>query len=174
MSATTIEQRTVAPARWTVDADETTVEFSVRTFWGLSTVHGRFDGFDGYYETGPDGPRIELTVDADSLDTGNRTRDEHLRSDDFFHVVEHPLMRFASTRVHDVGLAGGIVHVVGELEAAGAVVELEFPATVRAVDRRLEVEATTTVDQARFGMSGGLLGMIRRPATLHVKARLTR
>jgi len=31
---------------------------------------------------------------------------------------------------------------------------------------------TTTVDQLRFGMSSGLLGMIRRPATLHVKALL--
>jgi hypothetical protein len=49
---------------------------------------------------------------------------------------------------------------------------LEFPATVRRVADGLEVEATTTVDQSRLGMSSGKLGMIRRPATLHVKARL--
>ena len=36
----------------------------------------------------------------------------------------------------------------------------------------LEVEATTTVDPRRFGMSSGLLGMIRPRATLHVKALL--
>ena len=50
---------------------------------------------------------------------------------------------------------------------------LEFDATVQQVARGLEVEATTTVDQRRFGMSSGQLGMIRRPATLHVKALLT-
>lgn len=172
MSATTTtNQRTT---RYTVDADETTVEFSVKTFWGLSTIHGRFDVFDGYYEAGPYGASIEMTIDADSLDTGNRTRDEHLRSGDFFRAAEHPQVRFTSSRVHDVGLVDGTLHVVGELEAGGTAVELEFPATVRAVDDGLEIEATATVDQARLGMSSGVLGMIRRPATLHVKARVTR
>ena len=121
---------------------------------------------------GPDGTKIELTVDADSLDTGNATRDKHLRSADFFHIAAHPQVRFTSTRVHDAG--DGMLHVEGELEAAGKVVPLEFDATVRQVDDALELEATTTVDQRQLGMSSGRLGMIRPPATLHVKARLTR
>ena len=77
-------------------------------------------------------------------------------------------MRFTSTRVHHA--SDGILHVVGHLEAAGKVVPLEFDATVRQVDDALEVEATTTVDQRQLGMSSGRLGMIRPPATLHVKA----
>ena len=47
------EQRAVAPTRWTVDHDTTSVDFAVKTFWGLMTVHGRFDRFDGSYEVGP-------------------------------------------------------------------------------------------------------------------------
>jgi polyisoprenoid-binding protein YceI len=171
MTATAIEQRTAAPTRWTVDPDESSVEFAVRTFWGLMTVRGRFDRFDGSYEVGPDGASIELTIEADSLDTGNKTRDKHLRSTDFFHVAEHPRVRFTSTRVHDVG--DGYLHVVGRLEAAGKVVQLEFPATVQSVYDGSDVEATVTVDQSELGMSSGQLGMIRRPATLHVKARLS-
>jgi polyisoprenoid-binding protein YceI len=167
MSAVQIEQRT----RWNVDTAHTSVEFAVKTFWGLMTVHGRFDRFDGWYEVGPDGEKIELTIDADSLDTGNRTRDKHLRSPEFFHAAAHSQMRFTSTRVHHV--ADGILHVVGQLEIAGTAAQLEFPATLQTVDGELELEATTTVDQARFGMSSGQLGMIRRPATLHVKARLS-
>ena len=54
MTATAIEQRTT---RWTVDSDETSVEFAVKTFWGLTTVHGRFDRFGGSYEVGPAGRR---------------------------------------------------------------------------------------------------------------------
>jgi len=171
MTAVEIEQRTAASTRWTVDTDETSVEFAVKTFWGLMTVHGRFDRFGGSYEVGPDGTTIELSIDADSLDTGHATRDTHLRSSDFFHVVEHPQVRFTSTRVHPV--TGDIVHVVGRLEAAGHVVTLEFPATVRQLGDALEIEATTTIDQRQLGMSSGQLGMIRPPATLHVKARLS-
>ena len=81
-------------------------------------------------------------------------------------------MRFTSTRVRDE--RDGTLHVEGDLEAAGEVVPLEFDATVKQVDDVLEVEATTTVDQRQLGMSSGQLGMIRPPATLHVKARLSR
>jgi polyisoprenoid-binding protein YceI len=172
MTTTAIEQRTTAPTRWTIDPDQSFVEFAVKTFWGVSTVRGRFDRFDGSYEDGPDGMTIELTIDAESLDTGNKTRDKHLRSTDFFNVGEHSQVRFTSTRVRDVN--GEILHVVGRLEAAGNGVLLEFPATVRPVGDGLEIEATTTVDQSQLGMSSGQLGMIRRPATLHVKAHLSR
>ena len=79
-------------------------------------------------------------------------------------------MRFVSTRVHDVG--EGTLHVEGGLEAAGMVVPLEFDATIKQIDDALEVEATTTVDPRQLGMSSGRLGMIRSPATLHVKAHL--
>ena len=164
------EERAAAPTRWSVDRDETSVAFAVKTFWGLTTVRGRFDRFGGSYEVGPDGTKIELTIDADSLDTGNRTRDKHLRSTDFFGVAEHPQVRFTSTRVSDA--RDGTVHVEGDLEAAGKVVPLECDATVKQVDDVLEVEATTTVDQRQLGMSSGQPGMIRPPATVHVKARL--
>jgi polyisoprenoid-binding protein YceI len=170
MTTTLIEQRTT---HWTVDPEATSVEFAAKTFWGLMTVHGRFDRFDGSYEVGPGGTEIELTLDADSLDTGHATRDRHLRSTDFFHVVEHPQVRFTSTRVHPV--TDGILHVRGRLEAAGSVVQLEFPAAVHQPgDDTLEIEATTRIDQRQLGMTSGRLGMIRPPATLHVKARLRR
>ena len=164
------EARAVAPARWSADRDETSAAFAVKTFWGLGTVRGRFDRVGGSYEVGPDGTKIELTIDADSLDTGNRTRDKHLRSADFFGVAEHPQVRFTSTRVRDSG--DGTLHVEGGLEAAGKVVPLEFDATVQEVGHGLQIEATTTVDSRRFGMSSGQLGMIRPPVALHVSARL--
>jgi polyisoprenoid-binding protein YceI len=166
------EERAVAPTHWSIDRDETSVEFTVKTFWGLMTVHGCFDRFDGSYEVGPSGTTIELTVDADSIGTGNPKRDEHLRSTDFFDVGEHPQVRFRSTRVYAVG--GEMLQVVGNLEVAGIVEPLEFAVTLQPAGDGLAVEARTTVDQGRFGMSSGLLGMIRRPATLHVGAMLKR
>lgn len=167
MTTTAIEQAT---SHWTVDPENTLVEFAVKTFWGLATVRGRFDGFEGRYESGPDGAKIELAIDANSIDTGNGTRDKHLRSAAFFHVDEHPQVRFVSARVHEVGEQ--VLHVGGRLEAAGRSVWLEFPATKRPTADGLEIEAATTIDQQELGMSSGPLGMIRGPVTLHVAARL--
>ena len=50
MSTTTSKQRVAARTRWSVDPERATVDFAVKTFWGLATVRGRFDRFDGAYE----------------------------------------------------------------------------------------------------------------------------
>ena len=170
MTITTTKRMNDAPARWSVDPETTSVEFSVKTFWGMKTVHGRFDRFIGSYEMGSEGAAVELTIDADSLDTGNATRDKHLRSADFFNVSEHAQVRFTSAYVQNVG--SGVLHVVGRLEAAGRSVWLTFPAAVRPGRHGLEIEALTMVDRRELGLSGGMLGMIRWPVTLHVKATL--
>jgi polyisoprenoid-binding protein YceI len=170
MSSTALESRHTTIERWTVDRSQTTVEFEVEHFWGLHTVRGQFDRFDGSYTVGLDGPQIELVVDAASVDTGNAARDRHLQAHDFFGVAEFPLLRFSSTRV--LAAKTGRVHVSGTLFAAGRSVPVDFDASVRLIEGELEVEATTTIDQSRFGMSRGPLWNIRRPVKLHVKARL--
>jgi len=172
MTTTARERTTVAPLRWSLDSDGSSVGFTVKTMWGLIPVRGRFERFGGSYEVGRNGTTIELTIDADSIDTGNAKRDEHLRSPDFFDVDNHAQVRFRSTRVYAVG--DEMLHVVGNLEVAGLAEPLEFAATVQPAGDGIAVEATTTVDHRRFGMSSGLLGMIRRPVTLHVEALLKR
>jgi polyisoprenoid-binding protein YceI len=171
MSSTLIGTQT-AVEWWTVDPTRTTVEFEVEHFWGLHTVRGRFRRFDGVYFLGPAGPEIELTLEAGSVDTGNSVRDRHLQSADFFDVDEHPQVRFTSTQV--VGLGNGQVRVSGELDVAGTSVPLSFDASVRMIGADLELEATTTVDQRRFGLNQGPLRNIRPPTKLHVRGHLVR
>ena len=62
----------------------------------------------------------------------------------------------------------------GDLEAAGTRVPLAFDASVRMIGGELEIEAATTVDQGRFGMSQGPCRNVRPPARLFVKTRLVR
>jgi polyisoprenoid-binding protein YceI len=138
---------------------------------GLTTVVGRFSRFDGQYAVRDGGRSIELTIDADSLDTHDRRRDEHLRSADFFDVERHPYVRFDANDVTD--LEDGKLAVVGELEAAGMKVTFSFEATFSEVGDDLEIEATTIVDHRLLGMTWSPLGTLRAPATLHVQARLT-
>src|SRR6516164_3603105 len=83
---------------WRLDRRRSTVEFRARHFWGLGTVKGHFDDYDGRLDLGAD-PAVELTIDAASLQTGNRKRDEHLRSADFFDADHHPQVQFRSDAI---------------------------------------------------------------------------
>jgi len=172
MTTMLTEKPATATQRWTIDHGASTVDFAVKTFWGLLTVRGWFDRYDGYYQVGPDGTEIELTIEADSLDTDNPMRDTHLRAEDFFHVVLHPQVRFRSTRVSELG--DGLLRIDGTLAVTGTTVPVQLDATLERIGDDLQIEGTTEVDQRQFVMSDEQLGMIRRPATLHVKALLRR
>ena len=155
---------------WHLDPEHSSVEFHVRYFYGLVTVKGRFTRYESVLNLGSY-PAIELTIDADSLDTKDRKRDAHLRSADFFDVEHHPQVRFVSDAAT---LAGDTLKVTGQLHAAGKYLQLGFDAKVRRVDGRLEIEAITDADHRRLGMVWSPFGMLRAPSKLIVRGRLVR
>ena len=167
---TEVLERVSTPARrWTIDPERSTVEFRVPTFWGLHTVVGHFERFEGYYLDRPETAVIELTIDARSLDTGNALRDRHLRSEEFFDADAHPEIRFHSTRIGDLG---GTLAVTGTLEIGTKSVPLAFDAKVEPDGAALEIDATMTVDQRDLGMTRSPLRMIRTPTVMRVRGRL--
>ena len=167
------DSQQLAGTRWRLDPSGSSAEFRVPNFWDLALVKGRFQRLDGWLEVDDDHQwRMELTLDAASLDTGNRRRDRHLRSAAFFDVEHHPEVRFRSSSVNDHG--GGRLHVEGELEAAGERARLQVEVTVKHADGRLDFDAAATVDQHQLGMTWSPLGMVRTPTALSVHARLRR
>ena len=176
MSATTHstqDSQQLAGTRWRLDPSGSSAEFRVPALWGLTSVKGRFQRLDGWLEVDGDHQwRMELTVDAASLDTGNPKRDRHLRSADFFDVEPHPEVRFRSSSVNDHG--GGRLHVEGELEAAGERARLQVEVSVEDADGRLDLDAAATVDQRQLGMTFSPLRMIRMPTVLSVHASVRR
>jgi polyisoprenoid-binding protein YceI len=167
------DSRQLAGTRWRLDPSGSSAEFRVPNFWGLATDKGRFQRLDGWLEVDDDQQwRMELTVDAASLDTGNPRRDRHLRSAAFFDVEHHPEVRFRSGSVHDQG--GGRLRVEGELEAAAGRAPLQVEVSVEHTDGRLDLDAAATVDQRQLGMTFSPLRMVRSPTELSVRARLRR
>lgn len=162
-----------APGRWHLRPEQSSAEFHVKHFWGLMTVSGRFGQWQGTLTNDEHGSRIELSLDAASVDTGNRKRDAHLRSGDFFDAERHPQVVFASTA--DLRSAhAGPARLHGDLTAAGITVPVELDVTVEASGDRLVIEGRVTVDRTRFGMTWSPLGMASKEAELHVRATLTR
>ena len=91
------------PTEWNIDRVHSSVFFDVKhTF---ATVRGQFDDFTGTILIDPDNKgksRIDMEVKAASINTNNRQRDNHLRSEEFFSVKKYPLMTFKTTKVKQV------------------------------------------------------------------------
>ena len=67
----------------------------------LSKVRGYFRELSGrmFIAEIPEASWVEVIINAASIDTGDPTRDEHLRSADFLDVVQHPEITYRSTGV---------------------------------------------------------------------------
>lgn len=113
MSTTAV--RTVAgvaipsPGRWTIDPGHAEVAFVGRHF-GLTKVRGRFTGVAGHADIADDiaDSTITVSIDMATVDSGDATRDDHLRSADLFDSASHPIATFTSTRIEHDGASGTV------------------------------------------------------------------
>jgi polyisoprenoid-binding protein YceI len=158
----------IETTRWRIDPARSSIEFRAKTFWGLATVKGSFSRYHGTLDLSGE-PAVELTIEADSLDTNLKKRDEHLRSPDFFSAEDHPYVRFVS---ETATLDGDRLKVRGHLHARGGSMPLELDATLRRAGDELEIEAATHADHHKLGMTWNRLGMMRTPSHLMVKGLL--
>jgi polyisoprenoid-binding protein YceI len=104
MTTAAVEIPGYVTGTWTIDPVHSEVSFVVRHMM-VSKVRGRFDKFEGSIETAPNPLQstVTATVDLSSVNTGNETRDNHIRSEDFFHIEKHPTMTFRSTGIRAEG-----------------------------------------------------------------------
>ncbi|MFT6804569.1 MAG: polyisoprenoid-binding protein YceI, partial [Nitriliruptoraceae bacterium] len=89
---------------WAIEPDHSTVE-AVAKHMVITKVRGRFDTISGKVEVADDplASRIEVTIDAASINTNNADRDGHLRSPDFLDAEANPTVTFVSTAIRVAG-----------------------------------------------------------------------
>jgi polyisoprenoid-binding protein YceI len=90
---------------YAVNKTYTTLSFTA-TKWMVFKEEGIFQEFSGTLTCSPQDPakcKIDVTVQAASLDTRVANRDKVLRSDDFFDVEKFPTLSFRSSRVTSTG-----------------------------------------------------------------------
>ncbi|MEU6804352.1 YceI family protein [Streptomyces neyagawaensis] len=87
------------PGTWLFDPPHTAIRFIAKHV-GMAHVHGRFERFEGGLQVAQDvtASRVHVRIDASSINTGNTTRDTHLRSADFLDVERFPHIDFTSHR----------------------------------------------------------------------------
>jgi polyisoprenoid-binding protein YceI len=106
-------------ADYDLDPSHSSAQFSVRHMM-VSTVRGQFDKVTGTATLDDKDltkSKVNVTIDAASIDTREPKRDEHLRSPDFFDIKKFPTLTFASTKVEKA--AGGKYLVTGDLTMRG-------------------------------------------------------
>jgi polyisoprenoid-binding protein YceI len=126
--------------------------------------------------------RVEATIDMASVDSGDVTRDDHLRSDDFFDVMAWPTATFRSTAIVVDGAAGTMT---GDLTIKGVTrpvtLQVEYLGAVRdpwGNDRAI-FEAHGRINREAWGLTwnmaleaGGLL--VSKDITLEFQLELVR
>jgi polyisoprenoid-binding protein YceI len=90
---------------WQLDPYHTQVEFSAKHL-GMMTVRGHFADVSSTADIDPDQlekTRVEVTIQAASIQTHNAIRDNDLRSPNFLETEKYPVITFASTDVEAAG-----------------------------------------------------------------------
>ena len=99
MSTASAPALTDLTGTWTLDPAHTRIGFVARHAM-VTKVRGSFNEFEGTAVldgANPASSHAEVTIKAASIDTRNAQRDEHLRSNDFLAMDEHPEITFTST-----------------------------------------------------------------------------
>jgi polyisoprenoid-binding protein YceI len=144
---------------YTIDGAHSKAQFSVRHMM-VSNVRGEFTKMKGsvvYDEKNPAAIKIDATIDAASINTGEPKRDEHLKSPDFFDAAKYPTITFRSKSARKT--ANGLA-VTGDLTIHGVtkevVLQVEGPSPeVRDPwgNLRRGATATTKINRKDFGLT---------------------
>lgn len=146
-------------AKYKIDSEHSQVLFKVKHL-GISNVTGRFNNFTGSFDYDPDNVKAssaEATIEVESVDTDNKERDDHLRSDDFFSAGKHPLMSFKSKGISNVN--GESFKLTGDLTINGVTKPVTLDVEVGGVATdpwgatRAAFEASTKINRKDFGLN---------------------
>ena len=158
--STTLTTPETAVSTWKIDPAHSVAEFKVKHMM-ISNVKGRFTGVSGALyldENNVANSRVEASIDAGSISTGDAQRDGHLKSADFFDVEQYPTLTFRSTRV--IAEGEGDLKATGELTIHGVTREVMFavegptaPAKDPWGNTRVALSATTKINRKDFGLT---------------------
>jgi polyisoprenoid-binding protein YceI len=160
-----------------LDPNHTYPSFAADHFGGLSVWRGKFTKSSGTVtldrqaKTGT----VDVTIDAASIDTGNKKLDEHLVGNEFFDVAKYPTATYKGTEIKFDG--DKPVEVIGTLTLHGVTkpVNLKIDSFKCMPHPMLKrevcgVEASTMFDRDEFGIDMGKKYGFKMETALHIQA----
>ena len=163
---------------WQIDPNHSAAQFSVRHL-SVSTVRGAFTKVSGsatYDAADPSKDSVDVTIDANSIDTRVQMRDNDLRSPNFLDVQKYPTITFKSKQAKAAG--AGKLQIVGDLTIHGVtkevVLDVDGPsAQIKDPwgNQRIGASATTKINRNDFGVKS-LPGVVGDDITITIDTEL--
>jgi polyisoprenoid-binding protein YceI len=159
MTTASVPALTELTGTYTLDPAHTRIGFVARHAM-VTKVRGSFDEFAGTAVldgANPANSRVEVTIEAASIDTRNAQRDEHLRGNDFLAMQEYPKITFASTGVRQAGET--TFEVTGDLTIKGVTNEITIPFEFEGAakdpfgNERVGFEGSVTINRRDYGVT---------------------
>ncbi|MBB1485345.1 YceI family protein [Oceanospirillum sediminis] len=159
-------------ADYDIDPAHTTVLFKINHL-GFSETVGRFNTFNGSYsydEAKPSASAIEVTIDAESLDTNHDARDKHIKSPDFLDTKQYPEITFKSKGYKGSATQGTLT---GELTLHGVTKDVNLAITKVGEGKdpwgnyRSGFNGSVTIKREEFGVDQ-MLGGIGNDVTIEL------
>jgi len=145
--------------KWAIDPQHSIANFSIRHM--MSKVRGTVSVKEGWIEADekadPSSAKVEVVLDAASINTGVKDRDADLRSPNFFEVDKNPTITFRSKRIE--GRDPKHFVVIGDLNMHGVTREVRLDSSFggEAKDpwgnRRLSFSAKTRLNRKDYGLN---------------------
>ncbi|WP_435625736.1 YceI family protein [Flagellimonas sp.] len=145
---------TAVKTKWNLDTTHSEIGFKVKHMM-ISTVTGHFEDFEATVITDSEdfiNADFEFQTFVGSINTKNRDRDNHLRSNDFFNAEAHPEMKFRSTSFDGEKLTGDLT--IRDITKS---IELDVDFNGIVVDPYSQTKAgfeiTGTINRKDFGLA---------------------
>jgi polyisoprenoid-binding protein YceI len=145
--------------KWAIDPNHSTVTFAIRHM--MTKVRGEMKIKNGWLDSDHDDlskARVDVVLDAASINTGVEARDNHLRSaDGNFDVANYPTITFKSTRIE--GNDPSNFKVIGDVTIHGITKEVALNASFSGEakdpwgNRRVGFAAETRLNRKDFNLT---------------------
>jgi len=130
------------------------VQFTIGNF-GFD-VNGSFKGLHGTIDLDqqkPESAHFDVELDANSINTDNSLRDEHLRAENYFDVKKYPKIKLESVKVQAGNKAGSYLFQ-GKLTIKKTSQNISFPFTATANPDGYQFAGTFKIKRKDFGVGG--------------------
>ena len=153
-----------------VDA-ASSVQFKIKNL-GF-TINGSFSGLQGTIKFDPThlaDATVDVSIDANTVNTDNSMRDDHLRKSDYFDVKNYPLIRFVSTGIASSNKAR-VFFISGKLTMKDHTRDISFPFTAKPSTEGWLFNGSFTVNRREFDIGGASIIADNLEVSLNIIAK---
>ena len=136
------------------------VQFKIKNF-GFN-VDGSFSGLQGNIKFDPNDithADFNVSIDANTVNTDNNMRDDHLRTETYFDVKKYPRISFVSTKVTP-STKNGVLFIFGKLTIKNQTKDISFPFTAETSDAGYLFKGTFTINRKDLMLAAPALFLI--------------